>query len=726
MTGSAIYLRRLAILGAGILLYWLLLSTLPRTGQGVLLMVHGLAATGVGAAIAYRRWQDPLGIRAILCVSLILITWGLGELGWSFSFFLYSRSNRSPSVVLITELAYFLSFVFGTVCMLSAIESRFRTFFIRWIALIPLLLTSPVAFRLILDPFLAHRDLGITAFNLGETMVIAASYIALNLALLVLLSTRFVDWSIFAAGILCLVFGDWSIRLDKITGHPIEFALGSFFILFGLYSSSLPFLWRGPLGRIQHFQASSILNQYRIGLLVAALSMVLVYALFQRENIYILRVLCLGSSGVAFVAVFLSQIMVERIQWFGAELGQLFRSGLQQDDKDTGALNAALPVELQEIYRLVFTATIREQKLREEQHSLEQRRRLQAQVAHDIRSPLAALSVIVDSLPESMPEDSQRMLKRAAERIRDIANDLIESNRSATKSGPVPMEATEALIPCLLSLLVEEVVSEKRIQYSSRRDVEIDTSLSKDTYGLFAAVQERELKRGLSNLINNSVEAIADSGKVTARITAEGSQIILSITDNGKGIPDEILTRLGERGFTHGKAFGSGLGLHHACSTVALWGGSLSIQSSIGAGTNVEIRLPAMPPPSWFADKIELRSGQVVAILDDDKAIHATWDSLLTPYTSAGGEVVHFTEARLFRTWLSRHRDGRLLCLVDYELLRQEVSGLDIIEQEEISERAILVTSRFSEPLVLQRVSKLGLRVIPKGLVGQVPIIFAG
>jgi anti-sigma regulatory factor (Ser/Thr protein kinase) len=263
-------------------------------------------------------------------------------------------------------------------------------------------------------------------------------------------------------------------------------------------------------------------------------------------------------------------------------------------------------------------------------------------------------------------------------------------------------------------------------KYSSKRDVEIDTSLSKDTYGLFAAVQERELKRGLSNLINNSVEAIAGSGKVTARITAEDRQIILSITDNGMGIPDEILTRLGERGFTHGKAGGSGLGLHHARSTVALWGGSLSIQSSTGAGTNVEIRLPAVPPPSWFADKIELRPDQIVAILDDDEAIHATWDSLLTPYASAGGEVVHFTEARLFRTWLSHYRDGRLLCLVDYELPRQEVSGLDIIEQEEIADRAILVTSRSTEPVVLNRVSRLGLRIIPKGLVGQLPIILAG
>ena len=98
---------------------------------------------------------------------------------------------------------------------------------------------------------------------------------------------------------LCLVFGDWSVRLDKITGLPIEFGLGSFFIMLGLYSSSLPFLWRQKLGRIQPFESSSILNSYRVGLLVVALSMVLVFALYQREGVRMLRILCLGSGAVA-------------------------------------------------------------------------------------------------------------------------------------------------------------------------------------------------------------------------------------------------------------------------------------------------------------------------------------------------------------------------------------------------------------------------------------------
>ncbi len=718
MSGAVSYLRRLAVLAAAVLLYWLLMSTRSRTGQGVLLGMHGLAAIGVGAATAYRRRRDGLGPWTICAAALIPLLWGLAELGWSSSFFLFNRSNRAPLVVLATESGYFLAFTLTVVCMLSAIEGQVRHFFSRGIALIPLLLTTPIAFRLILDPFLAHRDTGLTAFNLGEAAAIGVSYLALNLALLVLISSRSLDWSIFAAGILCLVFGDWSLRVDKIIGQPIEFGLPSAFILFGLYSATLPFLVRGRISRIQRFEPTSILNGYRVGLLVVALSMVLVYALSQSGGIRSLRILCLGSGAVAFAAVFLSQIMVERVQWFSTEIGRVLRSELEQSPQTDEVPDTSLPVELREIYRLAFSTTIREQKLREEQRSLEQLRRVQAQVAHDIRSPLAALHVALKTLGAGVPEDSRRVLRSAAGRIRDIANDLVEETR------PVNPDERGAESPAvyLLSSLAEEVVSEKCLQHSAKMDLEIDLPLSSEVYGLFVQVQATALKRVLSNLIDNAVEAITGAGKVTLRIAAEGPQIILAVTDDGQGIPEAIRARLGERGFTSGKASGKGLGLHHARTTLEAWGGSLSILSEVGAGTTVEARLPQAAAPAWFIDKLTLAADLTVLILDDDKAIHATWEQVLAAPIQSGLKVLHFAESKPMQEWLTLHRARPFLALVDYELLREPHTGLDLIEREGIAENAILVTSRFAEPVVLRRAAALSLKILPKGLVGLIPI----
>lgn len=348
---------------------------------------------------------------------------------------------------------------------------------------------------------------------------------------------------------------------------------------------------------------------------------------------------------------------------------------------------------------------------------------LASQVAHDIRSPLAALDIAVVSIEAEVPEDTRLMLRSAVGRIRDIANDLLQEHRRAFTSQAQIAASPETPAVQLLSILVEEVVSEKRLQHSSRMGVEVEAPLGKDTYGCFAEVLGSEFKRAVSNLIDNAVEALPGAGKVTLRLARAGSQVVLTVSDNGKGIPEAVLARLGERGFTHGKAGGSGLGLHQARSTVERWGGTLSIRSSVGEGTTVEVKLPAASPPSWFVRQIELCSGLAVLILDDDKAIHATWDQLLSPYIGAGCEVLHFTEAQSLRTWLSQNRGRRFLGLIDYELLRQELSGLDVIEQENIADRAILVTSRFADPAILQRAAKLGLRIIPKGLVGQVPIV---
>ncbi len=724
MTASAKYLRRVTGLGALVLLYWLIISRLSRFGQGGMLMLHGLIAVVAGLVVGQRARREGLSLWTAVPAALILIFWGIAEIGWASNFFLFNKSNRLLAVVLATELGYFLAFTSCMSCMLSAIERPRRAFLLRWVALFPLLLTTPIAFRLILDPFLVHRDLGLTAFNLGETAAIGVSYLALNLALLVLLSSKSLRWSIFAAGIVCLVFGDWSIRVDKIMGQQAEFGFASVFILFGLYATTLRFLWRGPRELVTSFEETSLLNSYRLGLLLVALSMVLVYALYQQEGLRSLKILCLGSGVVAFAAVFLSQIMVERVQWFSTELGRTFRAELAHQDELSMTSATSLPVELREIYRLGFSKAIREQKLREEQRSIEQMHRLQSQVAHDIRSPLAALDIAVRESQADIREDTRRVLRSAVARIRDIANDLIEANR---RLGPGQTSASvieDAPAVHLISSLIGEIVSEKRLQYASKIGVEIEALLGSGTYGLFAKLRASEFRRVLSNLIDNAVEALDSTGRVTIGLVAEDSQVLLTLSDNGKGIPEEVLIHLGERGVTHGKPGGSGLGLYYARSTVESWGGQLRINSKLGMGTNVEVRIPKAPPPEWFVEKIAITSSTVVLVLDDDNSIHITWDQLLAPHIAAGFRIVHFTEAERFSVWLTENRTTPVLGLIDHELLRQNLTGLDLIEQHQIAKQSILVTSRYAELKIVERAAKLGLKMIPKELVGLVPITF--
>jgi anti-sigma regulatory factor (Ser/Thr protein kinase) len=356
------------------------------------------------------------------------------------------------------------------------------------------------------------------------------------------------------------------------------------------------------------------------------------------------------------------------------------------------------------------------------------------QVAHDIRSPLAALDVVAGNVSQ-LPEDKRILIRSAVGRIRDIANSLLDKQRtlatatSETKDadGDASRSGQEATSSQLLSSLIESLVTEKRLQFRSRSRVEIEAWLDAPSYGIFSKVQPVEFKRLLSNLINNAVEAFGDGpGAVRINLSAQNDRAIVKVKDNGKGIPPEILAKLGQRGETHGKTGGSGLGLYHARVSAESWNGKLAISSEAGNGTTITVDLPQAPTPDWFVSGLTLTKNKIILILDDDASIHQIWQGRLDSIRARenGIEVVHVSTPGEIRSWV-KDNEGKVheaLYLLDYELLGSRETGLSLASELGIGERAILVTSRYEEPGILESCRKLKTRMIPKGLAGLVPI----
>ena len=379
-----------------------------------------------------------------------------------------------------------------------------------------------------------------------------------------------------------------------------------------------------------------------------------------------------------------------------------------------------------------------ETRREEERHQDEVKRAemlagLASQVAHDIRSPLAALEIAAGDVSQ-LPEKKRLLIRSAVARIRDIANSLLDRQTSmATETkaprgdAPTPSETSS---PQLLSSLIESLVSEKRMQFRSRSNVVIETQLDASSYGLFAEIQPIEFKRLLSNLVNNSVEAFGlGPGMVRVNLTARDGRALVSLEDDGKGIPADVLARLGQRGETHGKESGSGLGLYHARISAESWGGSLEIASELGKGTRAIVNLPQAAPPTWFVPELTLFSGQAVVILDDDESIHQVWQGRLDLLRASAHcvEIVHVSTPGEIRTWVkgAEKQAHGALYLLDYELLGYRETGLSLAEELRIGGRAVLVTSRYEEGVVLEGCRKLKMRMIPKGLAGFVPMRIA-
>jgi signal transduction histidine kinase len=361
--------------------------------------------------------------------------------------------------------------------------------------------------------------------------------------------------------------------------------------------------------------------------------------------------------------------------------------------------------------------------------------RISAQVAHDIRSPLIALNTVAQQSAK-LPEDERVLVRSAVGRIREIANQLIDKHRLIHTPVCAPaslgLRTTSSKQLIQIQNLVETLVSEKRLQFQDRPHVEILTSIEPESIGLFADIHAAEFRRVLSNLINNSVEAITDSGRVVISVRAADFQFVtLAVSDNGRGIPDDIASGLMNRGVSHGKPGGLGLGLYHARTTVEELGGQIDISSEKGIGTKVKITLPRAPAPAWFVDEIKLRSGQNLVILDDDPSIHNIWMVRLEQLRLTQEEirVKHLSDPNEFESWLINapvSTRQSALFLIDYEFPAFARNGLDMIERFSIGRQSILVTSSHEEPAVQRRCETAGIRLLPKNLAATVPVIFDG
>ena len=193
------------------------------------------------------------------------------------------------------------------------------------------------------------------------------------------------------------------------------------------------------------------------------------------------------------------------------------------------------------------------------------------------------------------------------------------------------------------------------------------------------------------------------------------------LIDNGAGIPKHILSKLFSEKMTYGKDGGNGLGLNHAHSLVHLWGGEITIDSEVGRGANVSIVLPIASSPVWFADSINVVPNKPVIILDDDSSIHQVWTQR---FHDLSVNVIHYSGVHEFRARLLKEKGNvqDFSYLIDYEILGEKVTGIDLINEFNIHQDAILVTSRHEEDSVITQCIESGVRLLPKTISAFVPI----
>jgi two-component system, OmpR family, sensor histidine kinase SenX3 len=221
----------------------------------------------------------------------------------------------------------------------------------------------------------------------------------------------------------------------------------------------------------------------------------------------------------------------------------------------------------------------------------EVRRDFVANVSHELKTPMGAIGLLAETLlEENEPAISQRLAQRIhteAFRISRIIDDLLDLSRIESEESP-PRE------PVLVNLILGEA-SERVRAAAEQRGVEV--TLIEPSPPVAILGDRRQLTSAVYNLLENAVKFSPDEGIVHLKGDVDNGEVVITVRDNGIGIPTRELERIFERFYRvdHGRSRstgGTGLGLAIVRHVAQNHRGSVQVESREGEGATFTLHLP--------------------------------------------------------------------------------------------------------------------------------------
>ncbi|MEO8093807.1 MAG: ATP-binding protein [Pseudolysinimonas sp.] len=220
------------------------------------------------------------------------------------------------------------------------------------------------------------------------------------------------------------------------------------------------------------------------------------------------------------------------------------------------------------------------------------RRDFVANVSHELKTPIGAVSLLAEALASASNEPAEvkrfaKRLSQESERLANITAEIIELSR--LQSGDPLASADRVSIDAVIA----QAVDRNRVAAESHRiSLVASGKVRAEVFG-----DEQLLVTAVHNLISNAVQYSPDGSRIGIGVTASNGVVEISITDQGVGIPDDERDRVFERFFRVDAARsrntgGSGLGLSIVKHVVQNHGGDVRVWSQQGRGSTFTIRLP--------------------------------------------------------------------------------------------------------------------------------------
>ncbi len=214
------------------------------------------------------------------------------------------------------------------------------------------------------------------------------------------------------------------------------------------------------------------------------------------------------------------------------------------------------------------------------------------QVAHEVKNPLTPIKLSIQHIrrawDDRRPDFGDILSRNAGAMLIEI--DRLSAIATSFSRFGAPGEADAG---ALEAVAVDRAIDEVLTLYSSGAGpIRFERSVSADLPT--ATAREPEVKEVLVNLLENARAAIRDEGTVRIAAATNGAGLLLSVHDDGSGIPSDVISRVFEPHFST-RSTGTGLGLAIVRRLVESWGGTVAIATGPGEGTTVTVHLRRWP-----------------------------------------------------------------------------------------------------------------------------------
>lgn len=315
----------------------------------------------------------------------------------------------------------------------------------------------------------------------------------------------------------------------------------------------------------------------------------------------------------------------------------------------------------------------------------------QTRVLHDIKVPLAAL--------ENGESDQ---IQRSVRAIQSIIN------TPASSAASDFFDVNEAILSAIQGAEAVSTRAKVGNRYKLIRSPRLRGSAE-------------DFCRHLTNILMNAIEASREPmgvSSIIVEVVAEETTDGLSIAvkDWGKGIPAQALARLGKRGFTFGKAKGSGYGLHFCKKWIEAIGGRLSIRSEEGKGTTVTLSFPwhALSHDGERTFESIVSSGEKLIVFDDDPIFRDFYKMIFRSHGVRAENIQWAETTASVDAIVSSLGTEKFWIITDYFFDGVSWKGPEILKERKLAHRGILISNVDEREELTSEIAKIGLPFLRK------------